>query len=332
MGRDVTADATPLLKNAEQNIGNSATINPQAGAPTVIPQTNPARILDLSGGSASGQTVSVIFTASRISQGQQNPYPGFPGPITGVLEFGNGGRFTRVEFDVPVGPFDGYITKASMAVEPQDGGVIVTVPSGLLRAYCRYDNLLLAPLINFDPPISHAEASGVDIVGPGGPLYITNPVPPPPPASPNTLIPAEPVLAKAMAAYFQKSRSRVWKTLNCYVTYETATGAPDHAPQFITVGQGPGFTANPYAYTAAFPNYAWWALPAFTKRVKVLRFPDTTGLAVLLHDGIRPVDFINIPSGPTAPEIEIEGNVNIIGITSGSGQVSLLKIVCEIGI
>jgi len=53
---------------------------------------------------------------------------------------------------------------------------------------------------------------------------------------------------------------------------------------------------------------------------------------VLLHDGVRPVDYIQIASGPTAPEIEIVGNESIIGITSSGAEVNMLKIVCEIGI
>ena len=322
MGRDVTADATPLLKNAEQNIGNSAIIQPQAGLPTVIPQTNPARILDLSGGSASGQTMSIVFTATRLSRGVDNPNPGFPGPVTGILEFGNGGRFTRVEFDIPVGPFDGALNVASNAVEPQDGMVIVQVPTGIVRAYARYDNLLLAPLLGTNPPMSAAQwnnlnsppFTAVPVVGPGGPVIVDAP-----PA-----VPPEPVLVKAMTAYFSKARSKVYKTLNCYISNEVA------APAQIQIGN------PPVALVGGFNFYAFWALPAFTKRIKILRFDDTVALAVLLHDGIRPVDFLNIPGGTSAPEIEIVGAENIIGITTGSPPtgvtVKMLKLVCEIGI
>ena len=222
MGRDTIADATPLLKAAEQNIGNSAILQPQAGLPTVIPQTNPARILDLSGGSGAGQTTSIIFTATRLSQGADNPNPGFPGPITGILEFGNGGRFTRIEFDIPVGPFDGSLNVASNAVEPQDGMVIVQVPTGIVRAYARYDNLLLAPLLGTNPPMSAAQWNGtVPIVGPGGPVTVDNPTPPPT----TVVVPSEPVLVKAMTAYFGKARSKVYKTLNCYISNEVAVPA-----------------------------------------------------------------------------------------------------------
>ena len=53
---------------------------------------------------------------------------------------------------------------------------------------------------------------------------------------------------------------------------------------------------------------------------------------MLLHDGVRPVDFITVPGGTTAPVIEVVGNENIIGITSGSQGVTLLKLVCEVGV
>jgi|WetSurMetagenome_2_1015567.scaffolds.fasta_scaffold25059_2 hypothetical protein len=201
MGRPDEAATNPLLKGqSEQNIGNSTTLRPQEGAATVIPQTNPPRLVQLLGGSGAGQTTSIIYTASRIV-GQDNPNPGFPGPVTGILEFGNGGRSTRVEFDVPVGPFVGTITTASNAVEPQDGGAIVTVPTGVVRAYMRYDNLLLAPLLQQTPPVSLAQLMGVAVQGPGGP---------------RANVPAEPLLGKAMVNYFSRHFTKTYKTLYCY--------------------------------------------------------------------------------------------------------------------
>src|SRR5271157_1896161 len=150
--------AQHLLDNAEQNIGNSVVLQPQVGpggplvpSLTTIPETNPARILDLSGPSEKGQTTTVVMTAARIL-GAANPNPGLPGPITGIIEFGNGGRFSRIEFDIPIGPFAGSLTMASSAVEPQDGCAIVTVPTSVLRAYARYDNLLIAPVLGTGSP------------------------------------------------------------------------------------------------------------------------------------------------------------------------------------
>jgi hypothetical protein len=323
MGINTTANKTPILMDADQNIGNSSIVHPQAGTEgTVIPQTNPPRILNLAaGGSAAGQTLSVVFAASRIIKSAENPEPGFAGPLTGVVEYGNGGRFTRVELDVPVGPFAGSINEASTALEPQDGLVTITLPTSALRAYVRYDNLLLAPLLGTDPPASHAEVSGVSIVGPGGPVVVFDPADPDNPAA-NFTIEAEPVLVKVMAAYFAKPHARVYKTLNCYLSEETL----NPAPTAIRIGTP---SASPIA---GYPGYAFWALPAFTKRVKIQRFPNDTALDVLLHDGIRPVDYIQIAGGSTPPEFKVVGGANIIGITSGEGTVTMLKLVCEIGI
>jgi hypothetical protein len=307
------APTTPLLDNAEQNIGNVTTLYPQSGLPTVIPQSNPPRILNLNGSSKRGQSTTVAFAVSRILQGEQNPNPGLAGPVTAILEFGNGAQFSQVEFDLQVGPFAGPINNSSAAVQPRDGLVLASVPAGALRAYARYDNLLLEPLLGLNPPASLAAYLGVPVVGPGGPVLCqgaSGPVPP------------EPVLVKAIATYFNKTHSRVWRTLNLYITPEINSPAPTA----VQVG-------NPSpTVVSGYSGYCFWALPAFTRSVKILRFPDTTALAVLIHDGVRPVDFVNIAANVTAPEIEIVGNENIVGITSGNDKVTMLKVVCEIGI
>ena len=355
--RHASAPQGPLLENAEQNIGNSQLLIPQQSAVviptssstwsvgTVLPQTNPPRILLLAGGSNRGQTTSVVFTVSRVLQGANNPNPGFPGPVTGIIEYGNGAQSSRLEFDLVVGPFAGSINQATSAIEPQDGTVIVSVPTGVLRAYARYDNLLLAPILGTNPPMSLAQWINyyyftlyplipkpsyvpVPIIGPGGPVVCSNPNPSlSGSASANVMVPAEPVLVKAMANYFNKARSRIYKTLNCYLSSETNNPTqvmiPIGDPQASEIG--------------GYKHFAFWTLPAYTKSVKILRFPDSVALDVLLHDSVRPTDYIEILPNITAPEIEIVGNESIIGITTstanhGSNPVNMLKIVCEIGI
>jgi hypothetical protein len=348
MGRNLTADKTPLLEDAEQNIGNSVILRPQVAsyppgyesdpAPpvlplvgTVIPQAAGERILNLNaGGSASGQTMTIAVSATRILKGEQNPYPGFPGPITGIVEFGNGGRWTRIEFDVPIGPFAGLFTSASSAIQPQDGVVIITVPAGALRVYARYDNLLIAPLLGTDPPISQAQwttLNGVAIpfVGPGGPLLVQNATGPG-----NSIVPAEPVLVQAMATYFGRAptHSRVYKTLNMYISQETQSAPPPLAPA-IQIG------SPPVRSVAGFGNFNFWALPPYTKRIKLLRFPNAADLAVILHDGIRPVDFFTTGANNSFPEFDVDGSEIIIGISSQNSQgnaVTMLKAICEVGI
>jgi hypothetical protein len=320
MGRNSIADKTPMLNDAEENLGSSKVVRPQAGTEgVVIPQTNPDRIIVLAGGSAVAQTTTLTMTASRIIDSADNPIPGFAGPITGIAQFGNGGRFTQVEFDIPVGPFTGAINQASNVIEPADGIITITLPTSALRAYARYDNLLLAPLLGWGA--SHAELSKVAIVGPGGPVEVTNDTPPPN----SIVVPPENVLVKAMAAYFTKPKAKVWKTVNCYVSNE-------FNPASIQVGRGQG--GQDLSTIAGWPGYAWYALPAFTKKVKVQRFPNTSSLAVLLHDGVRPTEYHTIAGGTSssATDIEVAGTECIIGITSGQDTVTMLKLVCELGI
>lgn len=317
MGRDVTADKTPLLQNAEQNIGNSAEILPQVGplgplvnTGTCLPDTNPARLLDLSGGSAAGQTTSIVMTVSRIV-GSSNPHPGYPGPITGIIEFGSGGRSTRVEFDMPIGPFLGSILAALPATEPQDGVVIVTVPTSTLRAYTRYDNRLIAPVLNFTAPTSLAQIQGKGFIGPGGPVLI--------PTIPPTVTPAEPVLTKAMTAYFTRHYSAAYRTLYCFVA---------------TLG-GAGFDL---ALVSSIPSPGlspvYYCLPAFAKTVQILRRPVTTNLTVTLNNGLVDVDQFSVVAGSQSPIVKLPGGIGIITIQSvgAADTVSHLAISCEVGV
>lgn len=306
MGREIGLNRTPVLDSAEQNIGNSALVQPQPGAvgdATVIPQTNPPRILNLTGGSPMGQTISVTMTASRVL-GEQNPNPGLPGPITGVIQFGNGGRDTRIEFDVPIGPFAGSLSQATEAIEPQDGGVIVTVPSGVLRVYARYDNLLLSPVLGFNQPLH--QIAGVAAMGPGGPRPNGGGAPP---------TPAEPLLVKAMAAYFTRHYSKAYKTDYLYVPVPLV-------PVSIVVG------------VPATSTFRFFCLPAFAQNVKVLRLPLTSALEVQLSDGVQIVDQYSIAAGTSAPIIPIQGHVCVIGIRSLTvgDTVSFLALQCEVGI
>lgn len=310
MGRPVH-EAKHLLDGEEQNIGNSALVLPQAGLATTIPQTNPPRLIQLTGPSTRGQTTSVVVTAARPPS-SQNPNPGYPGPITGVVEFGNGGRFTRVEFDVPVGPFVGDVLAALPASEPSDGGAIVTVPTGVLRVYTRYDNLLLAPLLNFNGTIALADVQGVVRVGPGGPVNFPAPI---------GTIPPEPVLTKAMAAYFSRHFARAYKTLYCYVGDVSGGGPP---VQVRVSSNGP-----------AGSEPAYYALPAFAQTLKILRMP-LAGLDVFLHDGVHIVDQIAIAAGATAPTIPLVGHEHIVLIRSTAlppgDTVRLLALCCEVGV
>ena len=327
IGRSGNREPKHLLDiDAEQNIGNGIqALQPQAGGATVVPQTNPERILMLSGPSSSGQTTSVALTASRIVPGPQNATPGFPGPITGIIEFGNGGQFTRAEVDIPIGPFAGAFSVASSAIQPQDGGVIITVPTGMLRVYARYDNLLIHPMLQTvagQPVQSLAQAHGQLFEGPGAPsIYpsTSNATTPP--------IPAEPVEVKAMAAYFSRHTSKVYRTHYLYVA-DKAQVPPNSlnpspfpfAPAIQLILQGNG---SPYSY---------FCIPPFARAVKVLRQNITTDVNVYLYDNMyNLLDIVQITSG-SAPIIPLMGTETIIGLTTPSGKVWFLALCYEIGI
>jgi hypothetical protein len=300
MGIDTSAGKTPLLEDADQNIGNSATVRPQAPlhAPpastgTVIPQSLQNRIINLSnGGSARGQTTSVVVTARRIIGGTtDNPHPGVFGPVTGIVEFGNGGRSTRAEFDIPVGPFAGSSGAAASSLEPQDGGVVITVPTGVLRVYARYDNLLVAPVLGTNPPLALAQLIPVLFYGPGGPVGA---------------VPAEPLLVQAMASYFSRPPAKVYKTVYLYVSAGLAIAAP-------------------------FNTYC---LPAFAKSVKVLRQPVSSAVDVFLYDGRSLLESYAIAGGSPSPTIDVVGQETVIGIQSHApaDTLTFLAMACEIGI
>lgn len=294
---------------ADQNIGNGFILQPQAGGATVIPQSSAnsasyERILMLTGPSSTGQTTSIVLTASRIV-GPNNPYPGFPGPVTGIIEFGNGGQVTRVEVDVPIGPFIGSFSQAAPATEPQDGGVIVTVPTGVLRVYARYDNLLIQPLINILPSQSLAQVYKLPFLGPGGPVVL----PPNPPNPKPITIPPEPVQVKAMAAFFSRHTSKVYRTQYCYVGGQSLP-----LPIILgVVGQG-------------------FCIPPFARSVKVLRYPITATLGMILIDnrGYLLEGPFTIGSGPS-PTIPLVGTETIVGLQS-SDKITLLALCYEIGI
>ena len=291
---------------ADQNIGNGVVVQPQLTGATVIPQTNPDRILMLSGPSGSGQTTSIAITASRIV-GTENPNPGYPGPITAVIEFGNGGQFTTVEVDVPIGPYMGYTTHAAPATEPKDGGVIVTVPTGVLRVYARYDNALIQPQINTSTQVnpsglSVAQSNGVPLIGPGGPVGLVDSK-----GNPYS-IPAEPVRVKAMAAYYARRGAKVYRTQYIYV-HDLSAGKQNAISGF----------------SSAF------CVPPFAKSLKVLRSPVTAGFNLSFFDSVNhELDLVGVSTG-SSPIFPLMGTESLV-VVNVQDPVTLLALCYEIGV
>jgi hypothetical protein len=296
-----------LLDDSDMNIGNAATLAPQvlpAGVyHTTQAQTltNNSRLLNLTAESKSGQSITVVMTASRLPN-----TAGLPGPITGVIEFGNGAVTTKVEFDVPFGPYQGDYLSTVNNVEPQDSGAIIQVPTGVLRVFARYDNAFLTPLLD-------GKAYG------GGTIPFPNPESGP--FGPNVKQPTN-VRIKAFATYFGRIHTRLYKTQYLY------TGA------FVNPG--------PVEFGATLYGGGLYCIPPFAKNVRLVRSPQTAAMNVTIIDplpGSPPVglgsafltSLYAIPSGP-APLIPIEGNDCLIQVQSNTpaDTVSAVKLVYEI--
>lgn len=148
-----SAQKSRLLDDADLNIGNAAIVIPQnlTGDAETIPAQNPPRILNLDALSPTGQMITVAITAALVLE----PPPvmsQFAGPITAIIEFGNGGVFTRFEVDVPVGPYQANLGPAKNPREPFDGGTVLSIPAGVLRVYARNDARFVTPSVNSTAP------------------------------------------------------------------------------------------------------------------------------------------------------------------------------------
>lgn len=133
-----------LLMDADQNIGNELIIlTPNVtNPPLTIPTQNPDRLINLNAASKAGQMVTVFIGASANTKA-----PGLPSSfMTAVIEFGNGSRFTSLELDIPMGPFQlTNIFGTGIPTTAFIGGALLTVPAGTLRVYARSDATLVTP-------------------------------------------------------------------------------------------------------------------------------------------------------------------------------------------
>jgi hypothetical protein len=295
-----------LLDDGENNVGNSILLQPQALPPpdlfTVVKQQAiNGRILNLTASSKTGQSVTVVMTAAR-SPGITG---GIAGPITGVIEFGNGTVSTTIEFDIPVGPYTGNIQATSPGTQPEDSGAVIQVPSGIIRAYARYDNAFITP-----------DLGGFAFGGPGTLSFPPSPAfplfPGAGPFAPNLANPT-PVTVKAFASYFGRHHTKLYKTQYLYI--------------------GDATLPQPFAGT--------YCVPPFAKSVQVVPNPavsmtlDLTDSIPFGSSAANRITFVEryvIPAN-TFPVIPIEGNVTTITIrnTVVGSVVCGAKLVYEIG-
>ena len=123
-----------LLDGAELNAGASFIVspNPQAGLPG-----NLVRILDLHADSKEGRVITVTMSQQSVPSGFITT-----GPVRGLIEFGNGGAISTVEFDIP--PPDCLATfftgtPTNIPLFFKNSGVSLSVPAGSIRVYARND-------------------------------------------------------------------------------------------------------------------------------------------------------------------------------------------------
>lgn len=157
------AKRTELLDDDDANIGNGQNVFPQPG-PTLLVDPSPPRLLSLDALSSRGRMVSVVLTSRFATQDIPNPpfgntiASGIGGPIVGIVEFGNGNVFTRVEVDVPMGRL--FINPDfSVSRTSEDGGTVLSVPAGTLRVYARNDaNLIPSNIAGVNSGVSFGGA------------------------------------------------------------------------------------------------------------------------------------------------------------------------------
>lgn len=261
-----------LLEDADQNIGNQLVIKTlPAPFPLTLPYQSPDRILNLNSASKGGQMMTVFLgaTASPISsQGSNGPLPS--NFITGVVEFGNGSRFSRAEFDIPIGPVQFPAPNNRTPVDPQSGGMFFSLPAATLRIYARSDANLITP----------------DIFGALPHGFAPNPLdphrldPPTPSSSPT----ASDVLVTAFAGYF--TRTSIF-------------------PPTKTLWLGQVVAATGIHYVGET-----YAIPPLASTVRFLRFDvNVVALAIRIADiGSNILDQISLPAGVRSDTYKLPGN------------------------
>lgn len=318
-----------LLDDADMNIGNQVPLLGGWLSTQMIssPNQNPDRIINLAAESNTAQMVTVALAAfTNPPLNQDSGLSSLAGPLTAIIEFGNGAQTTKAEVDVPVGQTLNIVNTSNAA----DGGTLVTVPAGTLRVYGRNDSNLITPSasfngsIQFGNPNSGDPAHGSNNIprgfGPwwanffGGGLPNTSQVSP------------VPATMKAMATYFTRpsgQRTRNTKTIWVY------NSLPDNGVDIV------GAAGQPAIYF----------IPAFAKSVRVLRnsCPDgdvsagpACSVTLTIYDQTLitqyPIETFAIAAGAASPTFEIPMSAVAVGVLTGTALTNSFALEFEIGI
>lgn len=295
---------TRLLDDADQNIGNSQQVD-CSNSIIVEPISNPPRIINLDAKSDTGQTACVAIAAQTIPQAQ-GTVASFAGPLTAILEFGNGSVSQKVEIDVPIGRVQDFRSPASI----KQGQVIASVPAGTLRVYGRNDGNLITPsqnqLIGFPPG---SVQFGLAILG-NIPRNFGSWTP----TTPNIYGPPSAVI-QAAATYF-------------------ALGGPTTGPRntkTIWVWNGIGIQVRVNLGILGFFPALYW-IPALAKSVKLIRLPTTDAFTVDIVDQAGNMESYTVAGGATDTFHPLPGGALMIGLTSNGANTTSCALVFEIDI
>lgn len=135
----------PVLDLEKLNLGTTEIIRSPGG--TEPKPGDLVKLLDVTGDDRLARTFTVVM-GSTFLQPDFPPGEFVTGPVSGIIEFGNGAAFARLEFDIPFlsripsipGPADGGIDNKFKS--PYFSGTSVAVTGSAIRVFARNDNNL----------------------------------------------------------------------------------------------------------------------------------------------------------------------------------------------
>lgn len=139
-----------LLDNGELNLGRLVEVPP---GELEFPGT-PVRVLDLRSDSNLAQYATISFSVLPVVENADvtSDDPNRAGPLFGIIEFGNGSGFSRVEVDIQrsASPYNGGSSGFGLTYNIGDprtyfsppGGISISVPASSLRVFVRNDGNL----------------------------------------------------------------------------------------------------------------------------------------------------------------------------------------------
>ncbi len=284
-----------LLDDADQNIGNATLVSPYA-EPSALINQNPPRILCLNAESKTGQLITVALGGAMLQPGTALPpfNAGIPipgGPLVGIVEFGNGSVFTRVEVDIPIGRVQ---IVGGTYQEPEFGLCMVTVPAGTLRVYARNDGNQL--------PIN-VSGNVVKVRDPGEPIVDYPSVAPTSVAGANR---AQPNNVQAHATYFTRPSSQ--PAIRTVHVFSPPSGSAAFA-----------FLTNNYNNSIA--------IPPFAKSVRILRGDPTLPTFIInffpTFHTTAAYDSQTVAAGAASPRIPVPQGAASFGLTMTPGAGSI---------